>query len=241
MWDVSESAEFRAASTTAFLRKIAKDNLALRGAFKLVGFARRNGCEVTFAGVKFSALSPIEGNLARERVQGHQAPTGETAKKRASGAQRRDPGGSHPRADRQPAADAAKGSPRSHSPSRTLSRAHGKQPWGPISERRWKAPKAKRFGVKKQMQKLQASARICVRLLRWLRRARTTASDKTEARAHSLAAAEAVATRVSARISSGCGDRMADAMTDETPAQSARKRAISPSAPIPCREPIGEG
>ena len=239
MWDVSESAEFRAASTTAFLRKIAKDNLALRGAFKLVGIARRNGGEVTFAGVKFSALSPIESNLARERVQGHQAPSGETAKKRAVGTQRSAPGGSHPRVDRPPAADAAGGSPRSHSPSRTLSREQ--PPWGPISGRKWKAPKAKRFGIKKQMQKLQASTRICVRLLRWLRRARTSAYAIAEARALSLAAAEAVATRVSARIRSGCGALMADAMTDETPAQSARKRAISSLAPLPCREPTGEG
>ena len=58
-WNPSEAAAFRAASATAFLREIATDGAALRGAHKLLSIAKRRGAEVTFAGVKFlRAVAP---------------------------------------------------------------------------------------------------------------------------------------------------------------------------------------
>ena len=239
MWEVSEAAAYRVASTTAFLREIAKDGRALRGAIRLIGAARRCGGEVTFAGVKFSALSTLGKGSESVHMPGQNPQVCTSANERRGGSAAQHEAQPQRCSGRRQPADAAVGSADS-SDAHVLPRAApGQVSWGPIS----KAPKAKRFGIKKATQKMRAAARVGAGLHRWLAKARASLSLTEDlARSQALAAAEAAASRISTRISYGDSAVMADAcMTDETPAPSARKRAISPSAPMPCRGATGEG
>ena len=82
MWGTSEAAAFRAASTAAFLREIAGDERARRGAFRMIDIARRSGSsEVTFAGVKVSALTSQKKRPVRARTQTHKSNDNEAAAK----------------------------------------------------------------------------------------------------------------------------------------------------------------
>ena len=177
-WNLSEAAAFRAASATAFLREIATDGVALRGAHKLLSIAKRRGAEVTFAGVKFSGLQ-TQAELARGR-QSKQAGLGSHPRRSAdedrSNADRRrrraDPLSVH-------AADAASPLELGRPKGRTLAGGGSADPHSgfPVAPLR-RAPKAKRFGIKKATQKMRAAARVGAGLRRWLSRARGRAAPQ---------------------------------------------------------------
>jgi hypothetical protein len=225
MWGTSEAAAFRAASTAAFLREIAGDERARRGAFRMIDIARRSGSsEVTFAGVKVSALTSQKKRPVRARTQTHKSNDNEAAAKGLDLAEASDSQGG-PRNGAAPAREAGAPQSSTATPVRARARAGSGQMYL-ISTGTWKAAKAKRFGIKKAWQKMRAAARIGAGLLRWLTRARLALPAKAAKLALALSSAQAVATRISGRIKPDVA-----AMSDEDPAQSARKRAASPESP----------
>ena len=236
-WNPSEAAAFRAASTTAFLREIATDGAALRGAHKLLSIAKRRGIEVTFAGVKFSGLQP-QAELARRRAceqTGLGSPPRWTAEDRSSTDWRRR------RADQLlvHAADAAAPLKQGRSKGRSVARARAgtaDAPSFPVATLR-RAPKAKRFGIKKATQKMRAAARVGAGLRRWLSRARSRAAPQ----AVGLARRRTPVDLTNPSPPSIANQPSEDDMLIDNPNPTGIKRAGAPADSPPCRVSAGVG
>jgi hypothetical protein len=193
MWSPSEAAEFRVASAMIFLREIASDRQALRGAHRLLSIAQSRGGDVTLAGVKFSGLQQELRSRSRSRARSKTCtPNGDGTNVTAVA------GGENSRNRFRHSPSAAAGAaptPNPQTGSSLRSRARslpGPTQARPTEPNKWMAPKPKRFGIKKAWQKMRAASRVGAGLQRWLSRGR--AALQAAALARSRAPAEIVAT-----------------------------------------------
>jgi len=154
-WSPREAAEYRAAMNAQMLRELATDKVARRGLRRLVGIARASGfSEAAVAGVKLSAAAAASpGPL----------PVGATATQQGGES-------AAPLHQRRQQAPKAPPKPLQRLPEGMRARLCHRPGW--FTSGKWKATSQRRFGIKKQAQKLQSLLRVAAGMARWLARVR---------------------------------------------------------------------
>ena len=159
-WSPREAAEFRSSSTVQALRLLETDKLARRGLRRTISMARASGYgEVVVVGLKFSTAAASPRPLwdgARAKQQGDEAVDLLRQRRQET-----------PKAPPQPLLRLPEG---------MRAELHRSPGW--FTTGKWKAASQHRFGIKKQVQKLQTVLRVAAGIARWLRRARGRASAR---------------------------------------------------------------
>ena len=160
-WSPREAAEYRAAMNAQMLRDLATDKVARRGLRRLVGIARASGfSEAAVAGVKLSASAAASpGTL----------PVGATATQQGGES-------AAPLHQRRQQAPKAPPKPLQRLPEGMRVRLCRRPGW--FTSGTWKATLQRRFGIKKQAQKLQSLLRVAAGMARWLARVRARVATR---------------------------------------------------------------
>jgi hypothetical protein len=167
-WSPREAAEYRVAVNAQMLRELATDKVARRGLRRLVGVARASGfSKVAVAGVHLAAATAAAS-------PGHLL-GGTTAAQQDSEA-------ADPLRQRRGSAPKEPPQPWRRLPAGMHGTLRHKPGW--FTSGTWKANPQYRFGIKKQMQKLQFLLRVAAGTSRWIARARARVSARGRAGGH---------------------------------------------------------